>query len=988
MGRVEFRILGPLEVVSEGRVVRLDARKPRALLAILLLRANEPVPRDRLIEELWDGRPPSSAAKVLQTYISQLRRAFGRDAIRTVSSAYELSTDAGSFDMLRFEQLVGSARAEAPAEANRILREALSLWRGQPLAEFAYEPWAQSEIARLEELRLVAVQQRIETDLALGAGAELVGELELLVVQHPLRERLRAQLMLALYRSGRQADALAAYRDARRSLVETLGIEPTLALRQLERSILDQDQALDLVAAEPPTDGAGQAAPSLEGRSASFVGRTRELGEIRALLSRGDVRLLTLTGAAGSGKTRLALEATGGTESRAAGVVLVELGRISDAGLIARTTADELGVKERPGHSAREALLEYLRDRQALLLLDNFEHVLEAASFVRELLAGAPGVRVLVTSRAPLGVPEERVYSVPALGLPDPSQRTSLPALGETEAVRLFVERARAGRPDFELTETNAEAVIELCIRLDGLPLALELAAARCNLLSPQALVERLGSRLDLLRATPGSGFAERQWTLRAAIEWSYDLLQPEQQQLFTSLAVFVGGFTLAAAEHVAEQPDLDILEGVESLYRNNLLTNEHSAGDEPRLRMLETVREYSLERLVARGDDEAARRRHAAFYLVLAEEAESGLLGPQQREWLERLDSERDNIRAALSWTLDTGEAEVGLRIGAALWRFWQLRNHEVEARERLEGLLALGAGLPSTRAKAQTMIGSMSFVLGDFETAQRVLQEALPVHRRCGDVRMISSTLGMLAVIGGDADAALALSREALDVARNGDDPYAEGHALWHVGVALARVGELDDAERAVDEAVSFARAHGNLRSVGSWQKTLAGLAIMRGDRARARRLFEESLSIHRDLDDVWGVSHSLSNLAYLSLEAGDTETARTMLGEALAIERESGHQPRLANALEMSAWLAAADGQLALATRLHACAALLRERVRGLTFEVGWPDPTPNLDDLRSRVGDETFAQEWARGRVMSSIDAIDQAIGGQREPTSRT
>ena len=317
------------------------------------------------------------------------------------------------------------------------------------------------------------------------------------------------------------------------------------------------------------------------------------------------MRLLTLTGAAGSGKTRLALEVTGVSEGKATGAVLVELGRITDAVLVARAIANELGVKERPGHSAREALLEYLRERQTLLLLDNFEHVLDAASFLRELLAGAPGVKLLVTSRAPLGVPEERVYPVPALELPDRSQRPSLAELGGIEAVRLFVDRARAARPDFELTETNAESVSELCVRLDGLPLALELAAARCNLLSPGALLERLGSRLDLLRATPGSGLAERQWTLRGAIEWSYDLLQPEEQQLFTSLAVFVGGFTLAAAEHVAEQPHLDILEGVETLHRNNLLTTEHArrrraaAGD---------ARDHS--RVCARASGGARRRR------------------------------------------------------------------------------------------------------------------------------------------------------------------------------------------------------------------------------------------------------------------------------------------------------------------------------------------------------------------------------------------
>ena len=432
----------------------------------------------------------------------------------------------------------------------------------------------------------------------------------------------------------------------------------------------------------------------------------------------------------------------------------VELAPINDEELVARTIADQLGVKERPGHTAREVVLEKLRDRQTLLLLDNFEQVLEAASFLRELLAGAPGVKLLVTSRAPLGVPEERVYPVPALELPDRSRRSSLTELGGIEAIRLFVDRARTARPDFELSETNAVPVSEICVRLDGLPLALELAAARCNLLSPGALLERLSSRLDLLRAAPGSGLVERQWTLRGAIEWSYDLLQPKEQQLFTSLAVFVGGFTLAAAEHVAEQPELDILEGVESLFRNNLLMAEHAPGDEPRLGMLETIREFALERLLGRGDGEAVRRRHAAFYLGLAEEAEPGLLGPQQRAWLERLDSERDNIRAALSWALAAGEAEVGLRIGAALWRFWQLRNYELEARERLDELLALGSGSPSTRARAQTIVGSMSFVLGDFETARRMLEESLPVHRRFGDVRMIASTLGLLSVTCGDAD------------------------------------------------------------------------------------------------------------------------------------------------------------------------------------------------------------------------------------------
>ncbi len=988
---MEFRLLGPLEVIAEGRVVPLDAPKQRALLALLLVRANEPVSRDLLIEELWAGRPPPSATKVLQTYVSQLRRVLGRDVIRTAPSAYELRADAGSFDLYRFEELVANARTASPATANGMLREALSLWRGPPLAEFAYEPWAQPEIDRLEEIRLEALQERIESDLALGASAELVAELELLVGQYPLREGLRAQLMLALYRSGRQAEALAAYRDARRALVETLGIEPALALRQLERAILDQDPALVLTLRSPDTEVV-QRGPSLTGRSSSFVGRTRELREIRALLLREQVRLLTLTGAAGSGKTRLALEVTGGLDGEPAGAVLVELGRIRDARLVARAIVGELGIQERSGRTAREELLEYLRDRQALLLLDNFEHVLSAAPLVRELLAGAPGVKVLATSRAPLGVPEEGIYRVPALELPDPSRRTSIARLRRTEAVRLFIDRARAARPDFELSETNAGSVVELCVRLDGLPLALELAAARSNLLSPRALLERLDSRLDLLRAAPGSGLTERQWTLRGAIEWSYELLEPAEQQLFTSLAVFVGGFTLGAAELVAEQPDLDILEAVEALLRNNLLATKRARSDEPRLGMLETIREYALDRLAARGDGEAVRRRHADYYVALSEEAEPGLVGAQQREWLERLDAERDNIRAALTWAVDTGEADVGLRIGAALWRYSQLRSLDQEARERLQNLLALGSGSPATRAKAQTMLASLTVNQGDHESARWMLEESLAVHRREGDAPMAATALGLLgwaALDAGETDSALALTLEAHEVARGGTSPYIESASLWQVGVCLAVRGEFDDAVRMIEEAVDLARKLGNARSVGGSKKSLAGIALMRGDHVQAWRLFDESLAIHRSLGDAQGVSHSLSHLAFLALEAGDLERSRDLVSEALAIERESGPNLWVANALEMSARLAATDGEPTLALRLYAHAALLREIVgTRLHYELGWPDPTSRLGDLRARVGEATFEKEWERGRAMTLVEAIDQVNDELRELEPRT
>jgi tetratricopeptide (TPR) repeat protein len=402
---------------------------------------------------------------------------------------------------------------------------------------------------------------------------------------------------------------------------------------------------------------------------------------------------------------------------------------------------------------------------------------------------------------------------------------------------------------------------------------------------------------------------------------------------------------------------------------------------------MLETIREYALERLAARGDGEAVRRRHAVVYLALAEEAEPGLLGPQQREWLERLDAELDNIRAALTWAMDAGETEVGLRIGSALWRYWQLRNQEQEGRERLEELLALGSGSPATRATAQTMIASLAFVQGDLETAGRMLEESLPTHRREGDARMVAAalgTLGMVALAEGEVDSALARTLEALEAARGGANPFVESAAHWQVGVCLAARGELDDAERTIEKAVELARKLGNARSVGAWQKSLAGLAVIRGDHARARRLFDESLAIHRSLDDAWGVSHSLANLSFLALQAGDAETARGLLSEALAIERESGHQPRLASALEMSARLAIAEGESVLAIRLYARAALLREFLGAAPhYEFGWPDPASQLDELRALVGDATYEEEWERGRAMTLLEAIDQAAGDPPE-----
>ena len=975
---MDFRVLGPLEAVADGRVVELKAAKPRALLAMLLLHANEPVSSDRLIEDLWAARPPATAANVLHTYVAQLRKTVGTEVIVTRPGGYELRVEPGALDLHRFERLVNEAREAAPPVAVERLREALALWRGPPLTEFAFEPWAQAEIGRLEERRRAVLQDRIDADLGLGHAAELVGELERLVAEHPLSERLRGQLMLALYRSGRQAEALEAFRVARASLVEVLGIEPGPELRRLERAILDQDPELEV--APVPVDATPLPRP--RPRSTSFVGRSRELREVRALLNDPEVRLLTLTGPGGTGKTRLAVEATFDLDAELAdGVVLVDLAPIVAADLVAPTLAAALGLVERPDRGTLETLIASLRGRRTLVLLDNFEHVLDAAPTLSELLAGAPGLTLLVTSRAALDVSEERIYPVPALQLPDPSGPLELERLRRTEAVRLFVARARDLRPDFELSELNADAIAELCVRLDGLPLALELAAARIKLLSPQEILERLAIRLEVLKAEPGAGLPRRHRTLRAAIEWSYDLLGAEEQALFRSLGVFVGGFTLNGARAVAGDPELDVVAGVESLLNINLLQTAPMAAGEARFGMLETIREYALERLAEQGDEKAARHRHGCFCLALAEEAEPALLGPQQRSWLERLDAERDNLRAALTWATEEDEADIGLRIGASLWRYWQMRGSDAEGREHLERLLALRSGSEEARAHGLSRTASLAFVKGDHEAVRRYGDAGLPVLRQLGDTVVLAGTLGMMgnsALALGDFDRARALTEEAVEVGRRSGDLMTASYAHYCAGVVSVWSGELEEGEGLIEESVRGARQTGNLRSVASWTRALGGVALARRDYARARLLFEESLALHRTLDDPWGISHSLTSLALVLLGVRDDDGVRSLVAESVALELKVGDWPGLVFNLEVCASLAVAEARPERAVRLYACANDLRGSVGTHPSEVAWPNPKTAVGQLRYALSEHAFAEAWTQGQAMDLDEALAYAL----------
>ena len=988
---MEFRLLGPLEVRDEGRLLALGGAKQRGLLAILLLHANQVVSSDQLTGALWGEEPPQSAASALRVHVAQLRKALGggQAVLVTRAPGYLVEVESDQLDLDRFERLTGEAgRALADGrwrEASSALREALALWRGPPLADFADAPFAQAQIGRLQELRLVALERRIHAELALGEHADLVGELQTLVTEQPLREHLRAQLMLALYRCGRQAEALATYQETRRLLLEELGIEPSAELQQLERAILRQEPSLDLQleSASPMTDHPPNNLPA---QSMPLVGRERELAATQSVLRRPEVRLVTLTGPGGTGKTRLALElAREFLGEWVDGVFLVTLAPVRDPRLVASAIAGTLGIKEVGGLPLGETLKHALRDKRLLLVLDNFEHLVEAAPLVAELLAAAPGVKVLVTSRAAVHLSAEHEFPVPPLRLPDAKRAADLHALASTEAVELFVQRAQAVRPDFLLNQATASAVAEICVRLDGLPLAIELAAARIKLLSPQAMLVRLEQRLRLLTGGPRD-LPARQRTLRATIDWSYDLLAPEEQLVFGRLAVFAGGFTLQGAEAVANPPGelaVNLLDGLSSLVDQSVLQQAEGADGEPRFWMLETIREYALERLGDSGEKAAVRNAHASFFLALAEAAEPQLRGSRQAQWLQRLDTEHDNVRAALAWTAQGGTVEAGLRLGAALWRFWQIRGYLAEGREFLQRLLELAEPPRSTAAwaNAWACVGRLAWAQGDFQVARELFEQSLWVHRQLGDqpgVAFSLTNLGMVAHEQGDYGAAVSLLGEGAAGFRRAGDAWGESMSLRYLGVSVQALGDHALARSSLEECLRLARQVGDLRIIAGGLVAIGLLAREQGDLVLARSRFAEALAINRDLGDAWGIPTALANLGAVALAQGDTGAARAYLEEAFAIRGAAGDQAGMAASLEHLASLTAMEGRPAQAVRIYGAAAALRETIGARPAPVERAEVQQRLGGLRVALGQERTAQAWAQGQAMPLEETVAHAL----------
>lgn len=734
----------------------------------------------------------------------------------------------------------------------------------------------------------------------------------------------------------------------------------------------------------PPIKSLDGSPNNLPAPLTSFIGREREVGEVRQGLARD--RILTLTGPSGSGKTRLALQAAAEViDTFPDGVFFIALATITDPGLVPSTIAQCLGVAETPGRTILDNLKDHLRDKSLLLLLDNFEQVITAAPIIADLLVACLHLKVLVTSREALHISGEREIPVPPLDVPDLNQMPSLEAISQYAAVELFVQRANAVKPDFRMTDETAPAVAEICFRLDGLPLAIELAAARIKLLPPQAILARLGSRLDFL--TGGArDLPERQKTLRNAIAWSYDLLDENEKTLFRQLSVFAGGCTVEAVEAVAgDNPSGDVLDRLGSLLDKSLLQEVESGNGEPRFVMLETLREFGREQLRASGEQEAVQRRHASYFLALAEQAAARLESTGQVEWMNRMEQEHNNLRAALEWSKTAaGAGDICLRLAGALGLFWEVRGHFSEGRERLASLLLTEPAQGSTpgRARLLARAAELAYRQSDFAATTAYAAGSLDIFRELGDRQGSASALiklGNAAAEFGDYAAASRHLEEALNIWRELGDQHGIARALISYGWAALRSGDYPLAEERLAEALGISRRLGDTRSTGFELAGLGEVALRQGETTRATRLVEESLELRRKLGNKWGVGVSLGILGWIAIHEGNWDHAIARLSESLEIRQEIGDRSGSAWCLERLADVEMRRGRAEKAVRLLGAAAALRASVRAVVDPVDLPEYEGRIMALREELGEERFAIAWEEGEALT----LEQAAAYARE-----
>jgi predicted ATPase/DNA-binding SARP family transcriptional activator len=940
-GDLRINVLGPLEVRAGPGLAVVEVAGPRLrrLLLRLALDPGRVVTTGQLVDAVWDQDPPAGAANALQALVSRLRRLLP-GALESAPAGYRLAVPAEAVDAVRFEALAQAGRERLgsdPGRARELLAEALELWRGPALAEVAMAAFAGPAVARLEDLRLRALEDRAEADLAAGAGDRLVAELEELVAAHPLRERLSGQLLRALAMAGRQADALGAYERLRARLADELGIDPSPELQALHVAVLRGEltpKAPAVGAAAPPastpSEAPAPAAPTprtnLRSPITSFVGRGDDLTRITGAFA--GARLVTLTGPGGAGKTRLAAEAAGRLLDRMPdGVWLVELAPVADPvdlpqAVLSLFGARELRLLAAPGMTAvapLDRLVEAIGNRRLLLVADNCEHLVEAAAkLVDHLLARCPGLSVLATSREPLGIAGEVLHPVGPLAVPDgevgPAEALAYPS------VRLLADRGAAARPGFTVHETTVGPVLRICRALDGMPLAIELAAARLHALAPEQVAARLDDRFRLL--ADGRRPLPRHQTLRAVIDWSWELLGPDEQVLLRRLAVFAGGATLEAAERVLAGPGPagpaadEVLYLLAGLVAKSLVVAAEGDGGGVRYRMLETVRAYGVERLAEAGEDQALARAHAAWFLELAEAAEPELRRRDQLRWLDRLAAERDNLHAALRWATDGGDADTALRLAAALGWYWFLTSARAESLEWTAKAVALPGGDAGARAQVLALRALTTISGGiDLEPALKLGAEAMAAvdalapgeRRRSHPVLTILPAL--LAIFANDDRAALA--RLAAD--KDDPDPWMAATAHLLTGFLQVNLGEAATAEREFDQALTRYRELGERWGAGQALVARADLAGTRGQHEQAMATLEEAMAVLAGLGDREDVGQVLLRRAGERARAGQLAQAEADLDAADRLAYEVGAEDQKLSVVLTRADLARWQGRL---------------------------------------------------------------------------
>ncbi|OPC76947.1 AfsR family transcriptional regulator [Embleya scabrispora] len=965
---MRFGVLGPLRVwAADGSEARIPERKVRALLACLLVHRGQPISRDRLVEDLWGVKLPNNPSGMLQTKVWRLRRSLedaepgGRLLVLSRPPGYEVRVGPDAVDADRFRETLDRARAAADPRARAaLLTDALSLWRGPAFADFIDEDFARGAAALLEEQRLTAVEEQADVRLELGAHAQVADELNDLVHVHPLRERMRAAHMRALYLAGRQDAALRSYRDLRARLAEELGVDPSPELVALHQAILTQDPSPATLRAPVPR----APAPVAPGRPPSgvpaalnaLIGRDEAIEKLRLLL--GAHRLVTLTGPGGVGKTRLALATAARLGAMfPGGVHLAEFSALHPTSAsqgsgwpaVTEEVCTVLGVRDdtvRTGDaplSPATRIAHALGDRPVLLILDNCEHVAApVAELAEQLLKRAPALRILCTSQVPLDITGEWLEEVPPLRHPASAAGLGTADVRGFSAVELFVARATAAAPGFVLDDGTLDAVVSICRRLDGLPLALEMAARRVRALGVRELAARLDDRFRLLAVGSRSAPA-RQRTLRAVIDWSWELLGDREQAVLRRLAVHVDGCTLAAAEEICTGNGVDRAEVVDLLARLVdcsllVVADGADATKGPRYRMTESVAAYAAEQLAESGESADCHRGFRAYYTVLAEQAESYLRGDRQREWLRLLDAEHANLRSALDAAVRVGDAECALRLVNAMAWYWCLRGRNTEARRCLTMALSIGAEAPAVlvapatawlggvglrlggsadpvdaysaalraydgidaplgKARAQWFVASNMYGIGDPAPSRSLVESALVAFRSLGDRWGTAAALAgqaFHAKLHGDFGAVRGRGEESLALFRELGDQWGQLQAMVPLQTLAEVTGDYDRAERLHREGLRMAEELELWPEVSFQLSGLGRMALLTRDYPRARELHERARRVAIAQSDTFGEQYAEIGLGMGARREGDLDAAEAHLRNVLELHRRMGYEP----------------------------------------------------------------------------------------------